>query len=878
MPEKIKKLGQFFAVASHSRTLSLLIMFLIVAAVPLTVFVAQKQQEVRQRAEGINENCKNFSDDNWEYNCYSVNNCENIGMVELTEVGYPVCNNASDKCCRKIKNTSFSCPGPCVSPSSCTVPNHVDTTKLCEVEGEICCLGPTRNKCEDSTTASSEFRCLDYFSFGSCSAAGEEWQSSEASCPTGEICCYRAIPIPDSSVRCEKMSDSYTRYACFDNDIISDCLQLGGRIVSGGQCSSGQSCCAWPLYSTTTSTPTPTPKSGSKPPVVTGGTGGTGGGIKCEHSGTKYNPGDKRWECTNPKTKGPCTEGEGVGVPFVCNNDTAWSNANPSGECSAECRPEAGSVTQNNCETLKIENATFKCYPGACPSSGNWNTWNANCPSDAKCCVQYQQTGSGGTGTSGTGGTTSGSAPACDNNQVQMSFSPNSPKSGDTIVFNVTGSQGSTYINDVWSPDGGVDCSGGFWGGKECKAKKEGTYKWTHKWKNCASGNCGVTSSECSKELSFTIAANSTPTTASCPALTVSDAPSELKYTCDTANKKINLSWKAPSNANITSYSIRVDKDPSSFNGNCSSPSTGDSCADPTTTAYTIENIDPNAAYRVWIHSRDKCGSWSPIAGTKAEITFSCKPLSLNLQAYWIDGSDWTPNAPRIDLIVRDYVINGEKVCVPEEEKNNIEIYNSETGAKIGLLKNYQTVPSGGYQPGKSDYNCGAYMDWGKHTAFRLFGTKQQLKDKGLPNKIKFKIPNYTSLSNEVELITVNPSGTQCSILNGSCGYGINGQLLGTCCGGLRCDSHPDGGICKNAGDVKANPDVDRDGCIGQKDIDLWLRAYQKTDQPPYPCPAGYTCKENNKYYPDINNDNKINLLDFSEWVNAIINREKPCS
>ncbi|MCL5439277.1 MAG: hypothetical protein M1268_04850 [Patescibacteria group bacterium] len=45
-----KRLWQVFSSPTHSRTLGILTLLIIVAAVPLTIYIAQKQQEVRQRA------------------------------------------------------------------------------------------------------------------------------------------------------------------------------------------------------------------------------------------------------------------------------------------------------------------------------------------------------------------------------------------------------------------------------------------------------------------------------------------------------------------------------------------------------------------------------------------------------------------------------------------------------------------------------------------------------------------------------------------------------------------------------------------------------------------------------------------------------------
>lgn len=53
MENPFEKVWQLVFNASHSRTFSLLALLLIILAVPLTVLIAQKQQELRQRAEGL---------------------------------------------------------------------------------------------------------------------------------------------------------------------------------------------------------------------------------------------------------------------------------------------------------------------------------------------------------------------------------------------------------------------------------------------------------------------------------------------------------------------------------------------------------------------------------------------------------------------------------------------------------------------------------------------------------------------------------------------------------------------------------------------------------------------------------------------------------
>lgn len=106
-------------------------------------------------------------------------------------------------------------------------------------------------------------------------------------------------------------------------------------------------------------------------------------------------------------------------------------------------------------------------------------------------------------------------APPCDPTKVNMTVSPNPANTGTQMSFTVGGTQGSTFVEDVWT--GGVDCTGGFWGTKLCTAKTAGSYTWTHKWKNCAPNNCNITSIQCQKPTDYTIASGTTPTPTGTP-------------------------------------------------------------------------------------------------------------------------------------------------------------------------------------------------------------------------------------------------------------------------------------------------------------------------------------------------------------------------
>lgn len=79
--------------------------------------------------------------------------------------------------------------------------------------------------------------------------------------------------------------------------------------------------------------------------VPVGSPGTAPGAVTCSSGGTVYNPSNKRYECANPRRRDSCPSDAGVGTPYVCENDGTWSNRNPSGECTTECRTDAAAPT-----------------------------------------------------------------------------------------------------------------------------------------------------------------------------------------------------------------------------------------------------------------------------------------------------------------------------------------------------------------------------------------------------------------------------------------------------------------------------------------------------------------------------------------------------
>lgn len=113
-------------------------------------------------------------------------------------------------------------------------------------------------------------------------------------------------------------------------------------------------------------------------------------------------------------------------------------------------------------------------------------------------------------------------APVCDSNQFIISISPQSANQGQTITFSFSGTQGSTYYDNIFSPQGGglTDCKSPnppTWPyNMTCTASVPGTYTMTHTWKNCALNDCTKTSDQCSESITYTITGSTKPASETC--------------------------------------------------------------------------------------------------------------------------------------------------------------------------------------------------------------------------------------------------------------------------------------------------------------------------------------------------------------------------
>lgn len=149
---------EFVSTASHSRTLGLLFLLLIIAAVPLTVFVAQQRQETRQRASEFSCEGKNFGDP-----------C----AIDDTYVPYKVCDG-NQRCSIPVGSTcetTSTCDsfGSCRSSMCFQITNY--TNKRCIYppmnENGPCRTGNLDGKCQQG-------ECVDEKSESSEGKKGEQ--------------------------------------------------------------------------------------------------------------------------------------------------------------------------------------------------------------------------------------------------------------------------------------------------------------------------------------------------------------------------------------------------------------------------------------------------------------------------------------------------------------------------------------------------------------------------------------------------------------------------------------------------------------------------------------------------------------------------------
>ena len=169
-----RRLADFLSYPSHSRTMGLLAFLIVLLAIPLTVNIAQKQQELRQHAAG---------------SCDTQNECD----------GYP--NGWSYGTCSVNINEGQPCgSGGTCSNGSCIVGDSLDAngSSACKGTGHLpicggvtynCVAGPAPNLSHCATPAPAPtFNCIDKNCTGNTTCIG-----SSGSNDLGTFCLTKGV-------------------------------------------------------------------------------------------------------------------------------------------------------------------------------------------------------------------------------------------------------------------------------------------------------------------------------------------------------------------------------------------------------------------------------------------------------------------------------------------------------------------------------------------------------------------------------------------------------------------------------------------------------------------------------------------------------------
>jgi len=170
MDNPVKRFREFILAPSHSRTISAVVILIIAAAIPLTVLVAQKQQEVRQHAATTcsSTTCSGHA----YYACTSTNPAPSGTCCDFTYR----CDSTATSCvtaCHAGVSVSYcggtcgttTSPTPIVSPT--TSPTAVPTPTPTVPPGGIC--SPNVQTCTGTTA------------YQQCNSTGTEWVNHDCS-------------------------------------------------------------------------------------------------------------------------------------------------------------------------------------------------------------------------------------------------------------------------------------------------------------------------------------------------------------------------------------------------------------------------------------------------------------------------------------------------------------------------------------------------------------------------------------------------------------------------------------------------------------------------------------------------------------------------
>lgn len=256
----LRKAIDFVVHPTHSRTLGLVVMLVLAAAVSLTVYVAQQQQDLRQRAA-------------------SPSSCNPACEPNDPCIFYDYFGTTGYSCSSKLapptlKPTATPTPSPIPTPTAVPTPAKIAAALLptptptkspiCGVLGQTCC--PTNPQCLSGGVCGSENSCEQ----SQCGSPGQKCCETNPQCSTGSCSADNtcdvatAVPTPTRTPTPTpfKLASSSlcNNPTCADDEVCTQVIE--GQIAV-------YQCFAKTFVPSSTPNPTPIPPTPTKTPIPT---------------------------------------------------------------------------------------------------------------------------------------------------------------------------------------------------------------------------------------------------------------------------------------------------------------------------------------------------------------------------------------------------------------------------------------------------------------------------------------------------------------------------------------------------------------------------------------------------------------------------------
>ncbi|MFA9288956.1 MAG: hypothetical protein ACEQSA_03695 [Weeksellaceae bacterium] len=176
-----------------------------------------------------------------------------------------------------------------------------------------------------------------------------------------------------------------------------------------------------------------------------------------------------------------------------------------------------------------------------------------------------------------------------------------------------------------------------------------------------------------------------TPTPSPTPACAPPSIPNIISATCNASNSEATLSY---SSTGASSYAIRIDRDPTSFNTSCSPTSAGDTCINSHNTNTYTTTVPNNSTYRAWVHGISSCGAWSLASPLR---DFSCHKGIVQGRRVGALG------AGNVNLVYRNSATSVSFTVGDVLMSNHNDSYNSGQTLKTGNTYEILVTPPVGY-------------------------------------------------------------------------------------------------------------------------------------------------------------------------------------